>query len=47
LDNLSALEALKKAIELEPTNEEFKKLFEETKTEYEEDNTIAVDHPER
>ena len=47
LDNLSALEALKKAIELEPGNEEFKKVFEETKTEYEEDNSISVDHPER
>jgi hypothetical protein len=47
LDNLSAMEALKKAIELEPTNEEYKKFFEETKTEYEEDNSIPVDHPER
>jgi histone-lysine N-methyltransferase SETD3 len=41
------LEALKKAIELEPSNEDFKKLFEETKTEYDEDNSIPVDHPER
>jgi histone-lysine N-methyltransferase SETD3 len=47
LDNLSSMEALKRAIDLEPTNEEFKKLFEETKTEYEEDNSIPVDHPER
>ncbi len=47
LDNLSALETLKKAIELEPANEEYKKLFEETKREYEEDNSIPVDHPER
>lgn len=47
LDNLSALETLKKAIELEPANEEYKKLFEDTKKEYEEDNSIAVDHPER
>lgn len=47
LDNLGAMEALKQAMEIEPTNEEFKKLFEETKTEYEEDNSIAVDHPER
>ena len=47
LDNLAAMESLKKAIDLEPTNEEFKKLFEETKTEYEEDNSISVDNPER
>lgn len=47
LDNLSALETLKRAIELEPANEEYKKLFEDTKKEYEEDNSIAVDHPER
>jgi hypothetical protein len=32
---------------LEPANEEFKKLFEETKQEIEEDNSIPVDHPER
>ena len=47
MDNLSALESLKKALELEPGNAEFKKFFEETKQEYEEDNSIAVDHPER
>ena len=41
------MEALKKAIELEPSNEEYKKYFEETKTEYEEDNNIPIDHPER
>lgn len=47
LDNLAAMESLKKAIDLEPANEEFIKLFEETKTEYEEDNSISVDNPER
>jgi len=47
LDNLSAMEALKKAIELDPTNQEYKDLFEATKKEYEEDNSIPVDHPER
>lgn len=41
------METLKKALELEPANEEFKKYFVETKTEYEEDNSISVDHPER
>jgi len=44
---LSSMEALKKAIELEPTNDEYKKMFEETKNEYEEDNSIPIDHPER
>ena len=47
LDNLGAMEALKKALEIEPSNEDFIKLFEETKNEYEEDNSIAIDHPER
>lgn len=47
LDNLASMEALKKALELEPTNDEYKKLFEETKNEYEEDNSIPLDHPER
>lgn len=47
LDNLSAMESLKKAIELEPSNQEYKQLFDETKKEYEEDNSISVDNPER
>jgi hypothetical protein len=47
LDNLGAMEALKKALEIEPSNEDFIKLFEETKNEYEEDNSIPIDHPER
>ena len=47
LDNLGATEALKKALEIEPSNEDFIKLLEETKNEYEEDNSIAIDHPER
>lgn len=47
LDNLSAMESLKKAIELEPSNQEYKQLFDETKVEYEEDNSISVDNPER
>lgn len=41
------MEALKKAIELEPSNEEFRKVMDETKQEIEEDNSIPVDHPER
>lgn len=41
------MEALKKALEIEPSNEDFIKLLEETKNEYEEDNSIAIDHPER
>lgn len=38
---------MKKAIELDPTNDDFIKYLEETKTEYEEDNSLAIDHPER
>ena len=34
-------------MELEPGNQEFKKLFEETKQEIEEDNSIPLEHPER
>lgn len=34
-------------MELEPGNQEFKKLFEETKLEIEEDNSIPLEHPER
>jgi len=34
-------------LELEPGNQEFKKLFEETKQEIEEDNSIPLEHPER
>ena len=47
LDNLQALEILKTAITIDPSNDDLVKLFEETKTEYEEDNSIALDHPER
>lgn len=41
------MEVLKEAITIEPENDDLKKLFEETKTEYEEDNSIAKEHPER
>jgi hypothetical protein len=41
------LESLKKAIELEPSNKDFTKYHEETMREYEEDNNLPVDHPER
>lgn len=41
------MESLKKAIELEPSNEDFTKYHEETMREYEEDNNLPVDHPER
>lgn len=47
LDSIGAMESLQKAIQLEPANDDYKHLFEETKKEYEEDNSIAVDHPER
>lgn len=41
------LEVLKKALELEPSNNDLIKLFEETKQEYEEDNNLPLDNPER
>jgi len=41
------MEVLKEAIEIEPQNEDLKKYFEETKTEYEEDNSLPLEHPER
>ena len=47
LDDISAMEVLKEALEKEPENEEVGKLLAETKQEYEEDNTIPIDHPER
>ena len=34
-------------MELEPSNADIIKQFEETKQEYDEDNTLAIDHPER
>ncbi len=47
LENLAAIEEIKKALELEPTNEEFLTLVKELKEEFEEDNALPVDHPER
>jgi hypothetical protein len=47
LDNLSSLEALKKALEIEPSNEDILHYFEETKQEFEEDTSIPNDHPEK
>ncbi len=44
---MKALEVLEEAIKIEPSNEDLKKLFEETKTEYDEDNNLPMDHPER
>jgi len=47
LDDLSAMEVLQEAMTIEPSNEDLRKLFEETKSEYEEDNRVGVDDPER
>lgn len=47
LDNVSAMEVLKAALEEDPSNEEIINYFEETKKEYEEDNSLPSDHPER
>ena len=34
-------------MELDPSNADIIKQFEETKQEYDEDNSLAIDHPER
>lgn len=47
LDNVTAMEILKEAMGIEPENEDLRKLFEETKTEYEEDNSLPKDNPEK
>ena len=41
------MEVLKEAMAIEPSNEDLLRLFEETKQEFEEDNSVAIDHPER
>ena len=41
------MEVLKAGMEVDPENETFGALLEETKREYEEDNSLAIDHPER
>lgn len=38
---------LKEALEIEPSNSDLVKLLEVTEEEYKEDNSLAVDHPER
>jgi len=40
------MDVLQEALNIEPANEDLKKLLEETKQEYEEDNTLSKDHPE-
>ena len=47
LDDLGAIEVLKSAIELDPENSDLSKLLDQTRQEYEEDNSIPLDHPER
>ena len=47
MDNLSAMEVIKQALEIEPSNDDLVKYFEETKHEYEEDNSLPNDHPEK
>jgi hypothetical protein len=38
---------MKKALELDPSNEELIKYFEEVKVEFEDDHSIADDNPEK
>jgi hypothetical protein len=41
------MDVLQEALSVDPASEDLKKLLEETKTEYEEDNSLALEHPER
>lgn len=45
--DLEAIDVLKKALDIDPSNDDIVKLYEETKQEYEEDNSLPIDHPER
>lgn len=45
--NDEALETATKAIELDPESESAKELYEECKTEWDEDHTVAEDNPEK
>ena len=47
MDDLADINVLKEALELDPSNNDLIKLLDETQKEYEEDNSIPVDHPER
>ena len=47
MQNDLALDVLKVALDIEPSNEDLVKCFEETKQEIEEDNNIPNDHPEK
>jgi hypothetical protein len=38
---------MKKALDLDPSNEELIKYFEEVKSEFDDDHSIAEDHPEK
>ena len=41
------MKEIKKALEVEPSNEDFNSLLIDTEKEIQEDSTLAVDHPER
>jgi len=45
--NDQALETMSKAIELDPDTEQTKELYEECKTEWDDDHTVAEDNPEK
>lgn len=47
LKDNDAIDVLRKALEIDPSNDDLIKLYEETKQEYEEDNNLPIDHPER
>jgi hypothetical protein len=47
LKELDAMETLKSGLEVEAGNEILVQLMSEIKEEYELDNNLAIDHPER
>ena len=47
MDLVGAMEVLKAGLKVDPENELMVQTFEELKNEYEEDNKIPEDHPER
>ena len=47
LDNDGAINVMKTALDIDSSNEDILKYYEETKQEYEEDNNLPLDHPER
>jgi hypothetical protein len=41
------METLRRALELDPDNEDVRKLLDDISNEFTLDNTLSIDHPER